>query len=222
MRCNNCGWDNPAGNQKCEKCKSPLTSSSSHDYMSTVRDSVSQESQVMDKTIRENVSEGLQSTSCKYCGYLLAAGAKVCPACGERQNSDSEPLKSSPQPPNPTNNKSDYTSTIRSGGPIVPGGGLGGNIFFTLRPIAWDGEDIEYQPKSYSGKQILLNRANTDANNMSITSKEQALLTRENDGWYIENRSEMQTTYVKVNKKTKLEDGDIILLGNRFFEFKGK
>lgn len=24
MRCNNCGWDNPDGNQKCEKCNAPF------------------------------------------------------------------------------------------------------------------------------------------------------------------------------------------------------
>ena len=27
MRCKNCGWNNPAGNEKCEKCNAPLAGS---------------------------------------------------------------------------------------------------------------------------------------------------------------------------------------------------
>jgi hypothetical protein len=105
------------------------------------------------------------------------------------------------------------------GGPSV---GLSqGNRFCTLKPIAWQGEDVPYTPVTYSGETIILNRANTDANNNSITSREQAVLTFEDGEWYIENRSDLRTTYIRVNGKTKLTSGDIIVLGNREFEFKG-
>lgn len=95
------------------------------------------------------------------------------------------------------------------------------NRFCTLKRIAWEGEDVNYNPVTYSGDTIILNRANTDANNNSITSKEQAVLTCENGEWYIENRSELRTTYIRVNGKIKLNSGDTIFLGNREFEFKG-
>ena len=35
-----------------------------------------------------------------------------------------------------------------------------------------------------------------------------------------ENRSEQKTTLIRVDRKTKLNDGDIIVLGNRMFGFR--
>lgn len=105
------------------------------------------------------------------------------------------------------------------GGPVS--GPAASNKFCTLRPIAWEGEDVNYNPITYSGDTIILNRSNTDANNNSITSREQAILTCEEGEWYIENRSDLRTTFIRVNGKIKLNSGDIIVLGNREFEFKG-
>lgn len=104
-------------------------------------------------------------------------------------------------------------------GPVS--GPQSGNRFCTLRPIAWEGEEVSYNPITYSGETIILNRANTDANNNSITSREQAILTFEDGEWFIENRSDLRTTFIRVNGKVKLTRGDIIVLGNREFEFKG-
>lgn len=282
MRCTNCGWDNPEGCSKCEKCKSSLATTSSQGYQGysdTQREAPpnfvrgNSSAQGMEKTIRENVSIGLQSNSCKKCGYLLATGARSCPSCGAKVEAFDSQQKSVPMIQCPkcksqnqigskfcsncgtsfdmTNNRivnesntkknvvdvdltqetdvpNKFTGTLRPGiggfSPNIPSGmNIGQNrMFFTLKPIAWEGEGIDYQPISYSGIEVILNRANTDANNQSITSKQQALLTHDKDGWYIENKSELQTTYIRVGKKIKLEDGDIILLGNRFFEFKGK
>ena len=67
--------------------------------------------------------------------------------------------------------------------------------------------------------EAVLTRDNTEPGNPSITSKEQALVTFSDGHWYIENRSEQSTTFVLANKKIELHDGDIILLGNRMFEF---
>ena len=80
---------------------------------------------------------------------------------------------------------------------------------------------MNYQPISYSGDTIVLTRSNTDPNNNSITSKEQAVLTHDGNDWFIENKSEQETTFIKVSKKTKLTAGDVIILGNRLFEFNG-
>jgi hypothetical protein len=91
--------------------------------------------------------------------------------------------------------------------------------FFTLKPIAWEGENINHGMLSYSGKVISLNRANTDPNNQSITSQEQAELTCEDGEWYIIDKSAMHTTYVLASRKMKLKKGDTIILGNRLFEF---
>lgn len=79
---------------------------------------------------------------------------------------------------------------------------------------------MQYGAISYSGERIVLNRANTDPNNQSITSKEQAVLTNDGTSWYIEDLSEQHSTMLRISRKTKLQSGDIIALGNRLFEFK--
>ncbi len=96
----------------------------------------------------------------------------------------------------------------------------GGNVFCTLRCISWPGEEVTYSPVTYSGETIVLTRSNTDANNNTITSREQAALVYDDGEWYIENRSTLQTTYIRVRGRVKLTKGDIIVLGNREFEFK--
>ena len=90
----------------------------------------------------------------------------------------------------------------------------------SLTPVAWEDEVETPGQNRYSGSMIVLNRDNTDPGNNTITSKEQALLTFEDGAWYLEDRSSQQTTYLHVSRKMKLEDGDIVILGNRRFLFK--
>lgn len=94
---------------------------------------------------------------------------------------------------------------------------------FALRPMSREGElkvppvqELEMEEES-----LVLNRNNTEPGNPTITSQEQALVSRTEDGrWFIENRSKQGTTFVQANKRTELHDGDVLLLGNRLFEFK--
>lgn len=78
-----------------------------------------------------------------------------------------------------------------------------------VEPVELDLEDGE----------VVLTRDNTEPGNPSITSKAQALVSHSDGHWYIENRSEQNTTFVLARNKIELHDGDIILLGNRMFEF---
>ena len=71
----------------------------------------------------------------------------------------------------------------------------------------------------FSGESVVLNRSNTDEENMTITSKEQAVLIYENKKWYIQDKSEQKTTFVYTSDKIELKPGDVIVLGNRRFEF---
>jgi len=106
------------------------------------------------------------------------------------------------------------------GGTINPWSRPQGNDgFCQLKRIPWQNENVNYDPISYSGNEIILNRANTDPNNNSITSKEQAVIVRDGDDWYLEDRSAQQTTLIRAGRPIKLEDGDIIVMGNRMFEF---
>ncbi|WP_278707315.1 zinc-ribbon domain-containing protein [Bacteroides intestinalis] len=151
----------------------------------------------------------IQTVKCKSCGTEIASDVKFCPSCGNPTSEDVH---------KPRRIQRSAMGTVM-GGPVS--GPDASNKFCTLRPIAWEGEEVNYNPITYSGDTIILNRSNTDANNNSITSREQAILTCEEGEWYIENRSDLRTTFIRVNGKIKLNSGDIIVLGNREFEFKG-
>lgn len=240
MRCKNCGWENPAENEKCEKCHASLQD----ENLGVANYPTTPVSDRMKSTVAEGVIfKGIEPaiTTCPKCGYPLSENSNCCPncnyeiksdetvkqsvkcrICGKDVSSDNKfcyecgtPLQENLKPRRIQ--RSNMGTVI--GGPIAPNSA--NNQFCTLRPIAWEGESVNYNPVTYTGDTIILNRANTDANNNSITSREQAILTCEDGEWYIENRSDLRTTFIRVNGRIKLNDGDIIVLGNREFEFKG-
>lgn len=92
----------------------------------------------------------------------------------------------------------------------------------SLTIIPEENESISYLKKEYEGTSIVLNRFNTEETNRTITSQEQAVLSNEDGEWFLENRSMYQTTYLALNRKVKLEEGDIIVLGDRKFKFEKK
>ncbi len=49
---------------------------------------------------------------------------------------------------------------------------------------------------------------------MTITSKEQAEIRLENGEWFLIDKSEKQTTFLRPGEPLKLRKGDIILLGD--------
>ncbi|MFN9710033.1 MAG: FHA domain-containing protein, partial [Bacteroidota bacterium] len=71
----------------------------------------------------------------------------------------------------------------------------------------------------YDVCSVVLKRENTLKYNMKINSKEQAEIVLENGEWYIIDKSEKQTTFVRPGSLTKLNKGDIILLGDTKFIF---
>ena len=241
MRCRNCGWENPNGQTKCEKCHGSLGDATpAHKPTTPVSDRM--KSTVAEGVIFSEPAPVSSPKTCPKCGYPISDGATSCPNCNfELQvaptakqtvkcgacGADIDPSsKFCPSCGAPTKAENPQARRIqRSAMGTVMGGPVSGpqsnNKFCTLKPIAWDGEDVNYNPITYSGDTIILNRSNTDANNNSITSREQAVLTCEDGEWYIENRSDLRTTFIRVNGRVKLTSGDIIVLGNREFEFKG-
>lgn len=191
-------------------------------------------------------SSGSSLVSCPQCGYMLAPQSKHCPNCGAEMQSSSGnksafrfDSRADLVPSSPSPHAAEGEKCRQCGQPIPKGARFcpvcgtpkrmgtvnpwatpqGENKFCTLRPIAWEKEDIQFNPLSYSGNNIILNRANTDPNNQTITSQQQAELICENGEWYIIDKSAQQTTYVHAKNKIKLQSGDTIILGNRRFEF---
>ena len=91
---------------------------------------------------------------------------------------------------------------------------------FVLQPVQRMNERKPVEAVELEGSEVILSRENTEPDNPSITSQEQAVVTHSEGKWFIEDRSEQKTTFVQATKKIELHDGDIILLGNRLFEFK--
>ena len=90
---------------------------------------------------------------------------------------------------------------------------------FKLIPIKRDGE-TDLPPLTFSQDQSELNRANLEANNTTITRKLQATIEYQDGKWMIYNGCEHLTTFICVQEAHELKDGDIILMGDRRFEFK--
>lgn len=70
MRCNNCGWTNPEGLSKCQKCNQTLSASEPLTAP-----------EVVVPTLKNDEPVG----RCSKCGYPLAEGADYCPNCGSRK-----------------------------------------------------------------------------------------------------------------------------------------
>ena len=94
----------------------------------------------------------------------------------------------------------------------------GNEVRFALKPIPREGEDF-IGSLNFKGNKVELNRNNLDPQNNTITSKVQAVLEFRDGEWYIENGSALKTTFIRVDEPVKLKKGDIILMGNRKFEF---
>lgn len=250
MRCINCGWENPNGILKCERCSSPLEGRGSSNVEEHKKYQSEDPSLRLRSTIREAIGDyhnnaSFQSSAesqrltndgggliCSNCGYNLSPSMNVCPQCGfsQKQNTPCpesdrpNKVKKCPKCGEPVMMGVRFCPTcgqqLRNSGTVNAWDNPQSGDFCSLRPISWARENIDYNAISFSGNRIILNRANTDPNNQSITSHEQAILTYDGKDWYIEDLSEQHSTMLRVSRKTKLQSGDIIALGNRLFEFK--
>ena len=215
MRCKNCGWENHVGEKKCIKCNAPLTENRDvEDLKKTKRDA-------------DSKKKDDNTNTCIHCGYPISSiNSTSCPNCANNlhnQPQNDKKTKACPKCGAEVTAKDNFCNTCGTQlrmGTENPWNNPQQKISCSLKPLSRTDENIEYPHISYSGNMIILNRANTEPNNHTITSNEQAILINEEDSWYIEDRSEQKTTFVHAGKKMKIEDGDIIVLGNRLFKFK--
>lgn len=238
MRCKNCGWPNQPGEKECRKCHAPL------DMNGTEELNTSQERPLMDqvsslkKTVLEaptmnaelpkaTVMEAAEATVCKQCGFPLRPNAVKCPKCGMDQNPSSNTAHRATVVHNinadvdPTKKEGVTFKKIKENMKTVNPylDGFDPVPACMLKPIKRSSERKALDNIEFEGENIQLNRANTDPENITIASDIQAEIVRENGKWYINDKSETHTTFVRAGEKVEISEGAIILLGNRLFEF---
>lgn len=235
MRCKNCGWPNKPDVTHCVKCGEPITDDDPLPMGGTIRvdNRPEPEPSNLKKTVIEaagfnlpknNVVDrtmpidqvGGSSSQCPKCGYQLRPGADKCPNCNTPVMAAT--VRNEPEPHQADN--VNFHSAPRRQTTINPYlMDMDPTPMCSLRPIKKVNEHKEPSINEYEGKDIVLERANTDPDNGSITSQGQARLTNVDGAWFIEDMSEQKTSFLQVARKTEIKDGDIILLGNRLFEF---
>lgn len=215
-RCKNCGWPNRPGEDYCVKCGSPL---------------VGEEQGPLRATVLEP-SNSYGDNICPKCGNPLPADAENCPNCNYYVSSQQQVANNySPQSNNANIQATRLDSPTRMDNPATKKSKISGtqNPYMigpeaeptiVLTPQKRLNEKNNPTGLEYEGKSVVLNRSNTEPDNQSITSQTQAVISNIDGRWFIEDKSEQGTTFVRATRNIELKDGDMILLGNRLFEFR--
>ena len=217
MRCKNCGWPNRPEETNCSKCGTPLE---------TANAQVTFNHSDQNQTVREEdvFTPATQPNICPKCGYPHRPGVQKCPNCGSDLVGSVSSAPSSLRPP-VQSQQGRYPTVV--GRPKTFGGtvnvwtegAIGVTPSFILSPIKRNGERKQPDEIELEGEHVILNRDNIDPGNLSITSRTQAIITRKDDKWFIEDKSEQKTTFIQASTPQEIHEGDIILLGNRLFVF---
>lgn len=232
MRCKNCGWDNPSGLTYCEKCNTPLEGGVSN-YAGTAVES-SNAAPIYGNTVCEaSASPNIESLAsanpvagtperCPKCGYPLRSSSSVCPKCHYVIGHVEKNVNNHVEPAATVSEKKTDEPT-RFGSTIMPGMKITSSIWFSLTPIAHQGESELERPKKveFEDKHVELNRDNIDPKNRTITSKVQAVMDYDDkkNRWYIQDKSALRYTFVRCADEMPLMDGDEVLMGDRRFIF---
>ena len=198
IRCAFCQTLNPPGAKKCKRCNASLERSVVQDHEANrIRRGkimIKEDSEQIQPTQREEADELIYK--CPECGYLLRSGSNECPNCRNKVR-QKNPLK------NEESNQSKVVWNINES---------------EFRIGLCDKNGQISDAKSYTTDDIILGREELFPGNNNI-SRLHIHITNEDGNWYIEDVSSTHQTFLIVKKKTRIENGDILVLGNKFFCF---
>lgn len=202
--CPHCGYPVMENFTSCPNCGAEISSKPTTIQSSGAHQQA--EPVMADASLKAAVKSGLaelgldEKVKCDKCGAEVSIDFSFCPKCGERIHLPTiRAIRHKPTPPpEPPKPKCHLT--------IIP-----------------EEEEQTIPVKNdYEGFSIILTRENTEANNRTITSKEQAELINEDGKWFLLNKSELGSTYLEASRKLELQQGDVIVLGDRRFRFEAE
>lgn len=177
-------------NQKiCPKCGYPVLG----EFSTCTRCGSPLGNASLNSTIAQEIKDLDIKTTCDKCGKEVLVTYSFCPYC-------KEPIRQK-------------TVFVRRHNIAPP------KPKCSLTIIPDEGEGIEPRKNCYEGNLVMLKRKNTEPENRSITSKDQAELVFEDGKWFVQNHSELCTTAVEASRKIEILPGDVIVLGDRRFKF---
>lgn len=224
MRCNNCGHMNSSGS-RCEKCNAPLKGSMVGNENHPNIDVPEQQESNLGKTIAGKDASALP-WDCPNCGYPVIAGSKSCSKCGfdfatnsvVSPNPKVEPMaEQKPEQKAVTEEPSMRSRGKQFAGTVDP---YQKGCF--LKPIATNFEsEMEAIKIKASSNETEIGREMLGADNSTISSH-QANLLFHNGKWLIKDCSTNGSTFVHASDYLELQEGDIIMMGDRRFVFSTK
>ena len=207
--CPRCGNKIDPEAENCMFCGEQLKTTPSQP--DTLEDS-GQQPQKDDRKQEENEEGKIQhfdiptSVTCPECGNEVPLEYTFCPKCGTRIPKNTIRVTRHQQEEEEQQIEEEVVPEV----PVVK---------CTLTLIPEEGEQTAAVTQTYEGEEVVLNRNNTEPTNRTITSREQARITHEDGHWYVEDLSDMKSTFIHVGRKMEVQPGDVILLGNRCFTF---
>lgn len=193
--CPSCGYPVVGDFTTCPNCGMPMPASAAPKPEAPIKPAVNETSasaSLAELGIPDHVT-------CQSCGTEVSINFSFCPKCGEKIHLPTiRAIRHTPvaaEPPKPK---------------------------FTLELLLEEGEVTQPRTNEYQGDSVILNRENTEPDNRTITSKEQAEISCEDGKWFILNKSELGSTYIETNRKFEIQPGDVVVMGDRRFKFEPK
>jgi hypothetical protein len=219
MRCNNCGWLNSDEDSRCVKCNNSLAAAKPVDPVKPEPVEVATNGEEPVSTLAGGI------IPCPACDYPASSRVQHCPMCGNSLKGGGEkPVKTgsgadstlppfrepdeAPPLPNRTSAPEERLPQPVSRPEMVLER-LGNNPEESATALSFTATDGE----------VNVNRQQLDQNNFTITSRTQASFVFRDGKWWLLDRSDLKTTFVRVKEAVELRDGDVIQMGDRRFIF---